>query len=362
MARKRIAVTTGGGDAPGLNAVIRAVVKTAINRFNWEVVGIEDGFEGLVDTEQIVELGRHSTRGILPRGGTILGTTNRGNPFDYEMKDPDGTVRRADLSDTCMENFEALGLDALISIGGDGTMAITQRFFEKGMPVIGVPKTIDNDLRATDVTFGFNTAVTVATEALDRLHTTAESHGRTMVLEVMGRDAGWIALEAGIAGGANMILIPEIPYDLDQAIRFIKQRYARGNRSTIVVISEAARALPHPDMPDGPRRHLDTPGAMFADAVVRLAKVDVRHMILGHIQRGGSPTCFDRLLGTRFGVRAVELVAEEKFGHMVALDGRSLADVPIVDAIGQQKFVDPACELIRSAESLDIFCGRKIEY
>lgn len=361
MSRKRIAITTGGGDAPGLNAVIRAAVKTAINRFNMEVIGIEDGFEGLINTRRITSLDRKAVSGILPKGGTILGTTNRGNPFEYNLTEPDGTERMVDLSDTCMENFESLDLDALIAIGGDGSMHIAQRFFEKGMPVVGVPKTIDNDLLSTDVTFGFNTAVTVATEAIDRLHSTAESHRRTMVLEVMGRDAGWIAMEAGISGGADMILIPEVPYDLDEALKFIKRRYARGSKFSIVVIAEAAKPLPHPDSELNHRRTSDTPGTWFAGMVQKNLDVDVRHIILGHLQRGGTPTTLDRMLGTRFGVRAVELIAEKKFGQMVALRGNDIVDVEISEAIGRQKFIDPDGQLVNTAESLGIFCGRKLD-
>jgi len=362
MGRKRIAITTGGGDAPGLNAVIRAVVKTAINRFNMEVIGIEDGFEGLINTRRIVKLDRSSVSGILPKGGTILGTTNRGNPFEYELTQPDGTSNVVDLSDKCMENFEALDLDALIAIGGDGSQHIAQRFFEKGMPVVGVPKTIDNDLKATDVTFGFNTATTVATEAIDRLHSTAESHRRTMVLEVMGRDAGWIAIEAGIAGGADLILIPEIPYDLDKALKFIKRRYATGSTFSIAVVAEEAKSLPHPDLEVNHRRTSDTPGTWFAGMVAKHLNVDVRHTILGHLQRGGTPTSLDRMLGTRFGVHAAELVAQEKFGRMVALKGQLVHDVPILDAIGKQKFVDPDGQLVNTAESLGIFCGRELPF
>ncbi|MCB2212517.1 ATP-dependent 6-phosphofructokinase [bacterium] len=358
MSNLRVAITTGGGDAPGLNAVIRAVVKTGMSRFNMEFIGIEDGFEGLINTRRITKLNRDAVRGILPKGGTILGTTNRGNPFEYEIKSPDGEKRVVDLSDRCMENFESLELDALIAIGGDGTQHISQRFFEKGMPVIGVPKTIDNDLLATDVTFGFNTAVTVATEAIDRLHTTAESHRRTMVLEVMGRDAGWIALEAGISGGADLILIPEIAYDLDEALRFIKRRYARGSNFSIAVVAEAAKNKPHPDDEVHRRRTTDTPGTWFAEMVRKHLSVDVRQITLGHLQRGGSPTTLDRMLGTRFGVRAAELVAEKGFGRMVALNGTQIVDVPIEDAVGRQKFVNPDGQLVRTAESLGIYCGR----
>ncbi|MDP8207448.1 MAG: ATP-dependent 6-phosphofructokinase [Candidatus Electryonea clarkiae] len=356
----RIGITTGGGDAPGLNAVIRAVVKTARRKYHWDVIGIEDGFHGLIDTRHIVKLDEAFVRGILPKGGTILGTTNRGNPFEYDYKNLDGTTTTLDVSDKCMENFESLGLDALIAIGGDGTMAITQKFFEKGMPVVGVPKTIDNDLMVTDVTFGFNTAVTTATDAIDKLHTTAEAHHRTMVLEVMGRDAGWIALEAGVSGGADLILIPEIPYDLDAALKYIRTRYARGSTFCIAVLAEAAVPAPHPTETYEKRRDTDSPAPWFAGMVRKHLNVDVRTTILGHLQRGGGPTCFDRMLGTRFGVHAAELVKEEKFGRMVTLQGRSINDVLITEAAGKQKLVNPEGELIHTAEALGIFCGRKL--
>ncbi len=357
----RIGITTGGGDAPGLNAVIRAVVKTARKRFNWDVIGIVDGFSGLIDTRRIINLTEASVRGILPKGGTMLGTTNRGNPFEYEYKNLDESVTVLDLSDKCMENFEALGLDALVVIGGDGTQGIAQRFFEKGMPVVGVPKTIDNDLMATDVTFGYNTAVTTATEAIDKLHTTAEAHHRTMVLEVMGRDAGWIALEAGIAGGADLILIPEIQYDVNAALKYIKQRYARGSTFSIAVVAEAAEPRYTNGEEKVHRRGNDSPGLVFGDLIRKHLKVDVRVTVLGHLQRGGSPTCYDRMLGTRFGVKAAELIAEGKFGQMVTLDGRYIKDVSIAEASGQQKLVEPDGELVRTAESLGIFCGRPLK-
>ncbi len=357
----KIGVSTGGGDAPGLNAVIRAVVKTAIRRFNWEVIGLQDGFEGLINIRRILQLDENSVRGILPKGGTILGTTNRGNPFQYSFQELDGSTKVIDLSDRCLENFESLGLDALVVIGGDGTMAITQRFYEKGMPVVGVPKTIDNDLLATDVTFGFNTAVSTATDAIDKLHTTAESHHRTIVLEVMGRDAGWIAMEAGVAGGADLILIPEIPYDVEAAMKFIRRRYGRGSTFSIAVVSEAAEPKREPEKTLLQRRATDTAGTYFADFVKKYLKVDVRTLILGHLQRGGTPSCLDRMLGTRFGVHAVELIAAKKFGYMVALSGQKITDVLLSEATGKQKLVDPDGELVRTAESMGIFCGRPLD-
>lgn len=359
----RIGVATGGGDAPGLNAVIRAVVKSARKKYKWDVIGLEDGFEGLINTRRIKDLDENTVRGILPKGGTILGTTNRGNPFAYAFTEIDDSKKVVDLSDKCMENFEALGLEALIVIGGDGTMAIAQKFFEKGMPVVGVPKTIDNDLMATDVTFGFNTAVSTATEAIDRLHTTAEAHHRTMVMEVMGRDAGWIALESGISGGADLILIPEIPYDIDEAMKYIRRRYAQGSTFSIAVVAEAA----NPKKSDGDenldvlrRRESDTAAMYFSELVRKHLEVDVRTIILGHLQRGGSPTTLDRMLGTRFGVHAVNLVAKKKFGRMVTLRGRNISDVLLTEAAGKQKLVDPDAELVHTAESLGIFCGRAI--
>jgi 6-phosphofructokinase 1 len=360
---KTIAILTGGGDCPGLNAVIRGVVRAAILRHGWRVLGIEDGFDGLVDGPRFQELDLAAVRGILPRGGTILGTSNRGNPFAYPIK-VNGEVRLVDVSTQVMENFQKIGADVLIAVGGDGTLKIARRLFELGMAVVGVPKTIDNDLQATDVTFGYNTAVNTVTEALDRLHTTAESHHRAMVVEVMGRDAGWIALESGIAGSADVILIPEIPYSIDAVCEAIRQRRERGSKFSIVVVAEGA----FPASGDKVRKlsaednlgveRLGGIGQFVAQSIGARLEMENRVVVLGHVQRGGSPTPFDRILGSRFGVKAVELIAQGDFGHMVALRGRCVAAVPIAEAVDALNLVDPDGELVGTAEALGIVLGR----
>jgi phosphofructokinase-like protein len=368
---KKIAISTGGGDAPGLNAVIRAVVRTAIKKHGWEVYGIEDGFEGLIYPSKT---GRHpartrrlrisDVRGILPKGGTILGTTNRGNPFDFPIGTRSKTVTK-DMSGKLIRNFRKLRLDALITIGGDGTLSIAQRLFEKGLPIVGVPKTIDNDLSATDVTFGFNTAVSIVTEALDRLHTTAESHHRIIVVEVMGRHAGWIALEAGIAGGADAIVIPEIPFHIGKICDHISARKAAGSRFSIVVAAEGAAPKGGQPiyldsvskLPDGSKR-LGGIGYWLAGQLSLCSGLESRVVVLGHLQRGGSPTTFDRFLATRFGVAAVELVAQKKFGYMTCLEGRRVESVTITSAISKLKRVKPNGELVTVAEDLGISMGR----
>ncbi|HEY1272948.1 MAG TPA: ATP-dependent 6-phosphofructokinase, partial [Terriglobales bacterium] len=309
-----IGICTGGGDAPGLNAVIRAAVKAAILKYKWKVIGIPDGFDGLIWPERSRELRLSDVSGILPRGGTILGTTNRGNPFRYKSTENGRDVVR-DISDQVIGNAGKLGIDAIITIGGDGSQKIALELFHKGMKLVGVPKTIDNDLCATDVTFGFDTALHTATDAIDKIHTTAESHHRVMVVEVMGRDAGWIALEAGIAGGAHVILIPEIRFSLQNICDYIAAREKYGKRFTIVVVAEGIQLPPE-------LKALSRGGAvanLVGDAISLSAHKEVRVSVLGHIQRGGSPSPYDRVLGTRFGVRAVDLIAEGGFGKMVCL-------------------------------------------
>ncbi len=361
---KRIGILTGGGDCPGLNAVIRGVVKSAILRHGWEVVGIRDGFDGFLDLEKCRPLTLDAVRGILPRGGTILGTTNRGNPFAYPVQQPDGSYIQTDISDRIVENAKALGLDALIAVGGEGSLKIALQLSEKGLPVVGVPKTIDNDLDETDVTFGYNTALETATDALDKLHTTAESHHRVMILEVMGRYAGWIALESGIAGGADVILIPEIPFDISKVCDAITSRRTRGGNFSIIVAAEGAfQAGGDRVVAEGPTgkytiERLGGIGQFVAKQIDQQLGIDVRVTVLGHLQRGGSPTTFDRALGSRFGVRAVELVAAGDFGKMVALKGRHIVSVPIEDATRNLKVVDTDGEIVRSAESLGIMLGR----
>lgn len=355
---RRIGVLTGGGDAPGLNAVVRAVVKSARNVYGWEVIGIEDGFDGLVNPERAHPLTHADVRGILPRGGTILGTSNRGNPFAVG----DGDGKSVDLSAQVLDNVNRLGIDALIVIGGDGTLSIAKEFFELGLPVVGVPKTIDNDLSGTEVTFGFDTAVVTATEAIDKLHTTAESHHRVMILEVMGRTSGWIAIESGIAGGADIILIPEIPFEIDRVLDAIATRDAFGSTFTIVVVGEGAA-------PAGglPKRVQGTKGKglrfagignWLAEQLEQETPHEVRVTVLGHVQRGGSPSPYDRLLATRFGATAVRSVAEGKFGMMVACRGEAIEAVPLSEAVGSVKTVPPDGDLVQTARALGIsFCG-----
>jgi ATP-dependent phosphofructokinase / diphosphate-dependent phosphofructokinase len=347
-----IGICTGGGDAPGLNAVIRAVVKCAILKYKWKVIGIPDGFDGLIWPEKSCELTLKDVSGILPRGGTILGTTNRGNPFQYRTMENGREVTR-DISDEVIANSRKLGMDAVITIGGDGSQKIALELFHKGMKIVGVPKTIDNDLSATEVTFGFDTAVNTATDAIDKLHTTAESHHRVMVIELMGRDAGWIALEAGIAGGAHVILIPEISFSIQKVCDYIAQRESYGKRFTIVVVAEGIK-LP----PELKRMSRATSVAnLVGDAIGLFSHKEVRVSILGHIQRGGSPSPYDRVLATRFGVAAVDLIAAGDFGKMVCLQQESIRAVDIADAVGKMKAVDPAGELVAAARAVGVCFG-----
>jgi len=351
---KRIGVLTGGGDCPGLNAVLRAIAKSAINLFSWEVIGIEDGFDGLIDPSRNEPLTLDRVRGILPRGGTILGTTNRSNPFAYRAASDSTPI---DLSEQVVKNIKKLGLDALIVIGGDGTLAIAQEFSGMGVRLVGIPKTIDNDLVGTDVTFGFDTAVVTATEAIDKLHTTAESHHRVMVLEVMGRNAGWIAIESGIAGGADIICIPEIPFRIESALAAISARDAAGSKFSIAVVAEGA-------MPEGghPMRIDDgttSPryagiGTWLGDQLASRTEHEVRITVLGHLQRGGSPSPFDRVLATRFGTEATRLVADGGFGQMVAYHGPDVESVPLADVVGTTKTVPPDGEHVQTARALGI--------
>ena len=358
----KIGVLTGGGDAPGLNGVIRAVVRTAHLQYGWEVIGISDGFEGLIGRTNTKSLTPWNTRGILSRGGTILGASNRGNPFAAKVTIRGKQVEK-DLSGNVIENIKKLGIDALIVIGGDGSLNIANELLRRGVKVIGVPKTIDNDLSATHITFGFRTAVATATDALDKLHTTAESHHRVMVIEVMGRYAGWIALEAGLAGSADVILIPEIPYDVSLVSSKIIERKKAGSTSSIVVVSEGARPI------DGEMSVLLKDSTGYAlrfsgignrvgDAIIEQTGMEVRVTVLGHIQRGGSPCAYDRILATRYGVKAVELAAEGKFGHMVSYKPPAITSVPLERAITKLKLVNPDGPLVKAAESIGVTFGR----
>lgn len=347
-----IGICTGGGDAPGLNAVIRAAVKAAVLKYKWKVIGIPDGFDGLIWPEKSCELTLKEVSGILPRGGTILGTTNRGNPFKYKSIENGVEITR-DISEQVMANAHALGIDAIISIGGDGSQAIALELFRRGLKIVGVPKTIDNDLYATEVTFGFNTALNTATDAVDKIHTTAESHHRIMVVEVMGRDAGWIAIEAGIAGGAHVILIPEIPFTIDGICRYVAQRESYGKRFTIVVVAEGIK-LP-PELKEN--RRAGSVGNLVGNAIAAQAHKEVRISVLGHIQRGGSPSPYDRILATRFGVAAVNLIADGGFGKMVCLRNERIEAVDIAHATGRLKTVDPNGELVSTARAIGICFG-----
>jgi len=355
---KRIGVLTGGGDAPGLNAVIRAIVKSAAN-CACEVVGLLDSFDGLIEPDRQRTLTPRDVTGILRLGGTILGTTNRGNPFAYPVSTSEGT---RDYSDRCVDTYHRLGLDALVVIGGDGTLAIAHAFCGRGLAIVGVPKTIDNDIVETASTFGFDSAVSFATEAIDRLHSTAEAHHRVLVVEVMGRYAGWIALHAGIAGGADIVLIPEIPFDLDRVAEHIRARDRWGARFSIVVAAEGAR-------PKGGERSVLTPaapgtverlggiGTRVAADLERLTGKEARSVVLGHLQRGGAPTSADRVLATSLGAKAFELVRRRRFGCMVASRPPDLVAVPLESVVGRLRQVPLDCDLIRSARAVGISLG-----
>lgn len=360
---KSIAILTGGGDCPGLNAVIRGVTRAAILKRGWTVVGILDGFDGLIDGPRTVSLTLDSVRGILQRGGTILGTSNRGNPFQYPVLEAGG-VKMVDVSQRVVEHFRKTGADALVVVGGDGTLKIARRLNDMGVPVVGVPKTIDNDLCDTDVTFGYNTAVGVVTEALDRLHTTAESHHRAIVVEVMGRDAGWIALESGIAGSADVILLPEIPFHIDHVCEHIGRRREDGRRFHIVVVAEGAfpigghKVVQATVVQNGGMERLGGIGQQVAEAIQSRQGIETRTVVLGHLQRGGTPSAFDRILGSRFGVKAVELIEKQNFGRMVALAGREVVATEINMAVESLNRVDPEGTLVHAAEALGIMVGR----
>lgn len=362
---KRIGIMTGGGDCPGLNAVIRGAVLSARAR-GWEILGIEDATEGLVDLNYRSPHGNRwlterDVYPILSRGGTILGTSNKSDPFHYVVKEGDKKVER-DVSAKVMENYKKLGLEALISIGGDGSMRLAQRFEKLGMKIVGVPKTIDQDLGGTDYTFGFHTAVQTVTEAIDRLHDTAMSHDRVMLVEVMGRDAGWIALESAIAGGAHVCVIPEIPYRVEPILERIRRRRTEGWPYSIVVVAEGAAPQGGVQSLAGPKELGAMPklfgaGARLASELQPHLEADVRVTVLGHIQRGGSPVQFDRVLGTRFGVAAVELVEQGKFGHMVSLRTPDIVSVPISEAVGKPKCVPPQGQMVRAARAVGIAFG-----
>jgi ATP-dependent phosphofructokinase / diphosphate-dependent phosphofructokinase len=357
----RIAISTGGGDAPGLNAVIRAAVLSAINR-GWEVLGIKRGFAGLLGEDEVIPLTKDSVRGIAHLGGTILRTTNRGNPFHYPRKQADGSIVEEDRSDELIANASELGIDAIITIGGDGSLTIGKLLCDKGMKIVGVPKTIDNDVSGTITTFGFDTAVNTALEAIDKLHTTAESHDRVIVLEVMGRDAGFIALHSGLAGTADVILIPEIPYDIMKVCDKIERRDRAGRHFSIVVVAEGAFpkggdvSLIGESLP-GQARRVGGLCEPIAREISRITGKETRSLVLGHLQRGGMPTGYDRLLATRFGGAAVRAVAEQKWGHMVALQSPNIVTIPIEEALREPKRVDPMHDTVLTARACGVSFG-----
>jgi 6-phosphofructokinase 1 len=359
--RKRIGVMTGGGDCPGLNAVIRAVTKTAIGKYGYEVIGFRDGYRGLVKNDNVV-LTSANVSGILDRGGTILGSSNKDNPFKF-LIEKGGVVEERDMSERVIENICMHEIDAMIFIGGDGTLTSARDFYRMGVKAVGVPKTIDNDLCCTETTFGFMTAVDTATEAIDKLHSTAESHHRVMILEVMGRNAGWIALHAGIAGGADVILIPEIPYSMDNVIEALNHRVNSGKLFSIVVVAEGAKQLGGEvviskiveNSPDPIR--LGGIGNKVAVDIEAASGIETRVTVLGHLQRGGRPSPFDRVLSTRYGVAAVDLVEQGKFGQMVSLKGGEIGCVPIEEAVGSLKLVDKDGEMVRIAKSVGVRFG-----
>jgi len=357
---KRIAVLTGGGDCPGLNAVIRAVVRTAVHQ-GIEVIGIKDGFKGAIEKDYI-SLGLQEVSGILPRGGTILGTSNRDNPFAYTVQVGEQIIQE-DRSDQVIRNLEELGVEALIVIGGDGSLSIALDLTRKGLHVVGVPKTIDNDLMATDFTFGFQSAVETAQEALDKLHTTAESHHRVMILEVMGRYAGWIALYSGIAGGADVILIPEIPYDIQKVAQAVNDRKARGKKFSIMVVAEGAKPIDGEMVVQRTIAGRTDPiklggiGTKVASDLEVLIGLETRVTVLGHIQRGGSPNTFDRVLATRYGVAALGAVVAQEFGKMVALQGAHIVNVPLTQAVNRLKKVPSDDEVLITARKLGLQFG-----
>jgi len=362
--KKKLLVCTGGGDCPGLNAVIRGIVKAAKTSGEWDVYGSIEAFNGLIkEPTEIVRLTNKKVSGIHVKGGTIIKTTNKGNPLEFPYQDDEGEWQSRDISNDLITKFKSLGFEAAINIGGDGSQKISQALYEKGMNIIGVPKTIDNDLSATDLTFGFSTAVQIATDSFDKLVTTAESHHRVIIMEVMGRDAGWIALHTALAGGSEICLIPEIPYKVDTIIRKINKRYKKGKGFVNIVIAEGARSV---------NGHIIAEEASDGDANIKFGgvgnvlraqleangcKPQVRTTILGHTQRGGTPVAFDRILGTTMGVKAFEMVQQESYGNMVSYKNHQLTEVTIKDAIKDYNHVDPSHYLIKTARKIGVSFG-----
>ena len=365
MNKKRVMVLTGGGDCPGLNAVIRGIVKRAAQEEDWEVIGSIQSFDGVLrEPTEIMVLDEKAVAGIHVQGGTILGTTTKGGPFAWPVKENDGTWSFVDRSDEMIRKLKYLGIDAVINIGGDGSQKISQALFEKGLQIIGVPKTIDNDLSATDYTFGFQTAVQIATEAVDKLVTTAASHNRVIILEVMGRDAGWIALHAAIAGGAEVCLIPEIPYDINKVLDVVKHRFVNGKGFVNIVIAEGAKPI-HGEKLAKKSDEIGNQNLKLGGVASKLlhelkeagCDADMRETVLGHLQRGGIPNAFDRILATQFGVKAMEMVLEGKFGEMVAYRHPDIISVPFLEAISRYNVVQRDSALIKTAKGIGMSLG-----
>jgi 6-phosphofructokinase 1 len=361
MSQQRVGILTGGGDCAGLNAVIRAVTKKAILEHGMEVIGIEDGYEGLVEGRSR-PLHYDDVSGILTLGGTILGTSNTANPYRYLVRQGDAWLTENRLQDA-LKNFQALGLSALVCIGGDGTLSIAQKLMNDGIPIVGVPKTIDNDIPGTEVTFGFDTAVSVVTEGIDRIHSTAQSHHRIMIIEVMGRKAGWIALYSGIAGGGDIILLPEIPYRLERIVQKVQERSRKGRRFSIIVVAEGA-------MPEGGeaviRRlvkdstepvRLGGVGFVLGEQIEQRTGLETRAGVMGHLQRGGSPSASDRILATRLGTQTVELLVKGEFGRMVGVRCGELVAVPLDEVARGHRLVPPDHPMIHSARSVGVSFG-----
>lgn len=359
--KRRIAILTGGGDCPGINAVIRAITKKAILKYNMEVIGINDGYEGLIHN-QYRTLNFDDVSGILTLGGTILGTSNKANPFHYAVKQGN-QITYEDRSKDILKNIEALKIECLVCIGGDGTLWISNNFSKLGVPIVGVPKTIDNDVRGTDITFGFNTAVSVATEAVDRIHTTAESHHRIMMIEVMGRKAGWIALHSGIAGGGDIILIPEIPYQIDKIVDCINNRITKGRYFSIIVVAEGAKPVGgevvFQKIIDDSEVKVRLGGISFVlgEQLEKEIELETRSVVLGHLQRGGTPTPFDRVLATQLGSKAVDLIEEKNFGKMVSVKGDYLEAFPLELVATGPRLIPAGHGLIKAAREIGVCFG-----
>lgn len=361
MKGKRIAILTGGGDCPGMNAVIRAVAKKVINEMGMEVIGIEDGYHGIVNNRyRFIQY--DDVSGILTLGGTILGTSKTANPYHYAIK-KGKQLEFQDLSKVAIKNLKHLDINSLVCIGGDGTLGIAYRLFKDGIPVIGIPKTIDNDLRGTDITFGFDSAVSIATEGIDRIHTTAQSHHRVMIIEVMGHRAGWVALYSGVAGGGDILLIPEIPYDIKKIADKVKERNRRGKRFSILVVAEGAKPKGGDMVIQRMVKESSDPirlggiGFVLGEQIEKMTEIETRTVVMGHLLRGGSPTPFDRILATGLGAKAVEMIEDRKFGYMVAVKGNSFIPVPLEEVAKGPKLVPIHHPMIQAARSLGTCFG-----